>query len=472
MDWHDDIPLTPRAHSGETSEEAYNQIADALTKIAVCVRSLGQYGSSHPLILEMAEAAHLTLSELLAVQPTVAVAVGDSYLALDSFPMEDRAGGLTEFAKLLHERQVGLVKITAGVTQEEILALAELLSLSPEDLTLRGGIETEKTRRNITHIAVEVGALPTESREGKDPADIYEEALILIEEAMRAVESGLRIPVPEIRSVVADTLRSLAGDDKTLLALAGIRSYDRYLAEHSVNVCILSMVLGRDLGLDSVTSLELGVSAMLHDVGKVFVPGDIVKKPGRLTEEEWEHIRRHPTQGARALAGLHDLPALASTIALQHHVRSDGSGYPSLPPGQRPHLLSRLVAIVDSYDALTTERPYRRRWAAQEAIAWMLYEAPGQYDRQLMARFASRAQLYPIGSLVRLKCGDYAVVVGGSHHDPRRPVLRLVGEQAGRVGQGGLVQLANTDDPALDIDAVAQPVEVLLPLTDNYLAAM
>lgn len=471
MDWHDDIPLTPQASSGERPEDAHNRIADALTKLAVCVRSLGQYGSSHPLILEMAGTAHLAISELLAVQPMVAVAVGDSYFALDSFPIEDKSGSLTAFAGLLHERQIGLIKMTAGVTKAEVVAIAEALSLSPEDLTLRGGIQTETTQRGITHIAVEVGVLPTESREGMDPADIYEEALILVEEAMRAVQSGLQVPVPEIRAVVADALRSLAGDDKTLLALAGIRSYDRYLAEHSVNVCILSMVLGRDLGLDSASSLELGVSAMLHDVGKVFVPGDIVRKPGRLTEQEWEHIRRHPTQGARALAGLHDLPALASTIALQHHIRTDGSGYPALPPGQKPHLLSRLVAIVDSYDALTTDRPYRRRWTAQEAIAWMIYEAPGQYDRQLMARFASRAQLYPIGSLVRLKRGDYAVVVGGSYQNPRRPVIQLVGEQGKRAGQVEPIRLADCDDSALDIDAVAQPVEVLLPLTDNYLAA-
>ena len=126
---------------------------------------------------------------------------------------------------------------------------------------------------------------------------------------------------------------------------------------------------------------------------------------------------------------------------------------------------------MDSYDALTTGRPYRRRWTPQEAIAWMIYEAPGQYDRQLMARFASRAQLYPIGSLVRLKRGDYAVVVGGSHNQPRRPDTQAVGDQESRAGQRDLIQLAETDDPALDIDAVAQPVEVLLPLTDNYLAA-
>jgi len=288
---------------------------------------------------------------------------------------------------------------------------------------------------------------------------------------MKAVQSGLNIPIPEIRGVVADSLRSLMRDDTALLALAGIRSYDRYLSEHSVNVCILSMVLGKDLGLDSASTLELGISAMLHDVGKVFVSPEIVGKPGKLSEEEWDQIRRHPAEGARALAGLPDLPALASTIALEHHARGDGSGYPNLPPSQRPHLLSRLVGIVDAYDALTTDRPYRERWTAQQAIAWMLYEARGQFDRQLLARFASRAKLYPIGSLVRLKKGDYAVVVGGSHLHPRRPTLRIVTSSSPTTLDSNLVDLYTNTDPGLEIDTMAQPVEVLLPYADKLIAA-
>jgi len=470
MDEHK-IPSLVEAASGTGSADAHARIADALCKLAVCIRSINQYGRWHPLIQEMTETAQQALAQLLVIQPTVSVATGESFFALDSFPILDSSGCLGGFAKVLNERGIGHLKLIVGVTVEEVLDFAEVLNMAPEDLLLRGGVETEMNQRNVTHIRAEVGVLPVESREGKEPADIYEEALLLVEEAMKAIQSGLRIPVPEIRAVVSDTLHSLMDDDKTLLALAGIRSYDRYLAEHSVNVCILSMVLGRDLGLDAASSLELGISGMLHDVGKVFIPSEIVTKPGRLSEEEWEFIRKHPAHGARALAGLAELPALASTIALQHHCRSNGSGYPALPTDQRPHLLSRLVAIVDTYDALTTERPYRERWTPQMAIAYMLYEAPGQYDRQLLARFASRARLYPLGSLVRLKRGDYAVVVGGSHVNPRRPILRILTGSEVTGTASDTIDLSETDDPNLDIDAVAQPVEVLLPYADSYLAA-
>lgn len=451
--------------------DLHARISESLARTAVCARSVGQYGRTHPLIQELAADAHQVLSELLAVQPTVVLAAADSYFAADSFPLQDESGALSAFAQALQARNGGELKLTAGVTVGEVIDFAEALSYSPEELALRGGLETELDRRGVTHIIVRPSRMPTESREGRDAADIYEEALLLVEEAMRAVQNGLDIPVPEIRAVVADSLRSLMHDSSALLALAGIRSYDRYLSEHSVNVCILSMVLGRDLGLDAASAVELGISAMLHDVGKVFVPEDVVKKPGRLSEEEWQQIRRHPAEGARAIAGLADLPALATTIALEHHVRADGTGYPALPAQYRPHLLSRLVAIVDTYDALTTDRPYRERWTPQQAIAWMLYEAQGQYDRQLMARFAGRARLYPVGSLVRLKSGDYAVVVGGNHSQPHRPVLRLVVGPGLREGTEAVVDLSSNTDPSLEIDVMAQPVEVLLPYADRILAA-
>lgn len=451
--------------------DMHARIADALTKVGVCARTVGQYGRSHPLVEEMVDSAHQAIAELMVVQPSLVVAAGESYLALDSFPLEDSNGCLAGLARLLGERRVSEIKLSAGISREEVLGLAEAMTVTPEDLMLRGGMAAELKKRGVVNIVTRAGVLPVESREARDPADIYEEALVLVEEAMKAVQSGLQISIPEIRSVVADSLRSLIRDDSALLALAGIRSYDRYLSEHSVNVCILSMVLGKDLGLDPASTLELGISAMLHDVGKVFVPPDIVKKPGKLSEEEWDQIRRHPAEGARALAGLPDLPALASTIALEHHVHCDGTGYPGLPPTQRPHLLSRLVGIVDAYDALTTDRPYRERWTAQQAIAWLMYEAKGQFDRQLLARFASRARLYPIGSLVRLKKGDYAVVVGGSHNHPRRPTLRIVTGLNPSDLDATLIDLSTNTDPGLEIDTMAQPVEVLLPYADRLIAA-
>lgn len=452
--------------AGPGSVEAHSRIADSLCKLGIAVRNMSLYGPNHGVVEDAVISAHDSLLHLLIIQPKVTVAVADSYLALDSFPIDDRGGCIEDFAGSLYARGVGELAFSVGITHAEVTEFANVLSLTPEDVGLRGGVAAELKRREVEHIAVRSGGLPAESRLAKDPAEIYEEAQLLVEEALRAVQLGLRIPVPEIRAVVADSLHSLMTDESTLLALAGIRSYDRYLSEHSVNVCILTMVLGRDLGMDAASALELGIAALLHDVGKVFIEEDVVKKPGKLTEQEWQSIQRHPAMGARAIAGLPELPALASTIALEHHIYADGSGYPAISAQHRPHLLSRLVAVVDTYDALTTDRPYRERWTPQQAIAWMLYEAGGRYDRQLLARFALRAGLYAPGSLVRLATGELGIVVKGSFQAPDKPVIKIVSGGSG--GAESLIDLAQNAD--LQIECVAQPVEVLLPLTEQLAA--
>jgi len=469
MTTNSDIPITRNPEPITT--DAHSRIAGAAATFSVSVRLVGLYGHLHPSVAEAVNSACQALARLLILQPTVAVAVCDSFLALDGFPIQDNAGVLTGFAKLLHEKGVTGLMLSAGVTEHDVLEFAEALNLSAADLTLRGGIATELKRRNVTHIQTMSGAGPVESRLGKEPADIYQEALLLVEEALKAVRSGLQIPVSEIRNVVADSMHNLIADETALLALAGIRSYDRYLSEHSLNVCILSMALGRDLGLDPASTLELGISAMLHDVGKVFIPGEVVKKPGRLTEDEWRLVRRHPAEGARALAGLLGLPALAATIALEHHMWCDNTGYPKVPAANQPHLLSRLVAIVDSYDALTTERPYRQRWTPQQAIGWMLYEASGHYDQQLMSRFASKAQLHAVGALVRLANGELAVVTGGSYVHPSEPTVRIVVGESVSGGKPPIIDLSTNTDPGLEIAAVAQPVEAVLQYAERLLAA-
>ena len=443
-------------------------IADFLGKLSGCTRSMSLYGRAHPVLLETTAAAQQSLAEILALHPAVTLAVVDSCLTLDSFPIEENPGSVAALAEELGDRGVGEITFTAGITEDEVANFAEALCTSREDLLIRGGLIEEMEERGVTHIQLRSGIAPAETREGKDPADIYEKALMLIEETLEAVQTGLRIPLPAIRAAVEDSFQSLTFDESGLLALARIRSYDRYLSEHSVNVCILSMVFARRLGIDQSTAVELGISAMLHDVGKVFVPEDVIRKPGKLSEEEWQQVRRHPSDGARALAAMQGLPSLAPTIALEHHAYTDGTGYPGFGPAHHSHLLSRLVAIVDTYDALTTDRPYRERWTAQQALAWMLYEAPNRYDRQLMARFASTSGLYPLGSLVQLMNEQIAVVVSGSTKHPTKPIIKLISGSGQPIG---VVNLLENTDPGLEIKSLAQPVEALLPYTDRLLAA-
>lgn len=459
----DDISLSYRQHAPVINTGA--AVTNALTALGACTRYMNLYGAEHPLMQEKMIDAHNLLVRLLIIQPIVTIGITDPYLTLDRFPIEDPTANLAAFAKLLNARRVVEMQLSAGIAIRDIEILSEILMIAPDEIESMGGIENEMKMRGAVHIQLKEGEVVYDQRDLTDPSDVYNLALNIVGQTFDAVRTGRRIPVPEIRIVVSDTLRNIFADDSAMLALATIRSYNRYLAEHSVNTCILSMALGRDLGLDASVILELGIAAILHETGKAFLPHSIEDKSGKLTEEEWEQVRRHPVEGARMLAGFADLPALAATIALEHHAYCDGSGYPFFPPKHKIHLLSRLVAIVDSYDALTTDRPFRERWSPQKAIGCMLYESHERYDKQLLARFASKAKLYPIGSIVRLKTGDIAIILGGSKEHPYQPDIRMItGSQKGET-----ISLSEIADPLMGIESLAEPVEAIIPYTSAYI---
>lgn len=440
-------------------------LTKALTALSSCSRYANLYGISHPLMHEKLVKVHNLLVRLLIVLPNVKIGVAATYLTLDKFLIEDPSDDLSDFAKMMNARKVVEIRLNSGITIRDIEVFIEVLTIPPDDIKSMGGMRNELKLRGAVHIQVREGEAVNDQPDLTDASDIYNQALNIIGETFDAVISGRPIPVPEIRIIVSDTLRSILADDSAMLALVSIRSYNRYLAEHSVNTCILSMALGRDLGLDASVILELGIAAILHETGKAFLAHSIEDKSGKLTEEEWEQIRRHPLEGARMLAGFADLPALAATIALEHHAYCDGTGYPLFPTEHKIHLLSRLVAIVDSYDALTTDRPFREMLSPQQAIGCMLYESYGRYDKQLLARFASKAKLYPIGSIVRLKNDEIAIILGGSRKHPHQPDIRMITGSR----KGEMIRLSEVDDPSLEIEALAEPVEAIIPYTSAYL---
>jgi len=163
----------------------------------------------------------------------------------------------------------------------------------------------------------------------------------------------------------------------------------------------------------------------------VFVPVEIVRKPGPLTEEEWVDVQNHPVVGARILARTPGLPELSSVVAFEHHIRWDYGGYPKLAHNKALNFYSCLVTIVDCYDSLTTTRPYRTRMSPQEAAGWMVYSGHDQFEPRLLARFAELLDVPTIGTVVRLNTGEWAVVVRGSTKDPARPVVRLLVNEGG-----------------------------------------
>jgi putative nucleotidyltransferase with HDIG domain len=234
------------------------------------------------------------------------------------------------------------------------------------------------------------------------------------------------------RRVSGNLMETLAEDDTVLFGLMAIRDYDQYTFQHCVNVCVLSTALGSRLGLSRAATRELGVAGLLHDVGKLSIPRRILNKPGRLTAAEWDVMKTHPAAGARMLLrerGLEPGIVKAVKVALHHHIRYDGGGYPRLTFSTAPSIFSRIITLSDVYDAMTSVRVYRELPIyPPNAIAYIWQERGRVFHPGLVKAFVSMVGAYPPGSVVRLSDGSIGVVVEPPRgSDPFRPVVKAWG---------------------------------------------
>jgi putative nucleotidyltransferase with HDIG domain len=232
--------------------------------------------------------------------------------------------------------------------------------------------------------------------------------------------------IKEITQAAEEIMNEILSRKNILVNLVDIKSLDNYTYQHSVNVAILSMILGIQLKLSNYELYTLCVGAMLHDVGKMFVPQEIVQKNDKLTEEEYKIIKDHTSKGYDYLKDSLDVSAMARIIALQHHERPNGQGYPERRKGDNIHKLSKIVAIADVYDALTSDRPYRKAMSPNEALEYIMASGGSQFDYEMVKVFASSIIPYPEGSLVKLSTEEIAIVEEVHPRYPLRPKVKVV----------------------------------------------
>ncbi|MBK5939485.1 HD-GYP domain-containing protein [Halochromatium roseum] len=255
---------------------------------------------------------------------------------------------------------------------------------------------------------------------------ILSEANRVVERVMEDARLGRQIEVDPAREVISHAVASIVRNQDAIIGLHRIRSVDRYTFEHSINVAVLMIAFARSLGLETSLIEEIGLGALLHDVGKSQIPDAILNKPGKLTPAEFEVMRSHVDLGHEILAQTSGVSATALDIVVEHHERIDGSGYPKAKSGASISRFGQMAAIVDVYDALTTRRVYHDAMPPSKALRSLLQESPQQFDRTLIQQFIRCVGIYPIGTLVRLESQRLAVVVETGREQLLKPVVRLV----------------------------------------------
>ena len=404
---------------------------ELLRRFGAALRGAQLYAPGHPLVRSNITGFADIAARMLEAAPTLSIAlVGDEVVVGDQ-PISRGGSTLGDLLVRLKAHGIERVTLDRGLTMDEVIALVNALTRRLQATSASRDLPWPE----LPH--VRVGQVRVDQRVETSLADmatirgIYAKAS---EAAVRIWETAAEDGVSrseDVRTVVQDLAQAVAQNRSALLALTSIRTTDTYTFTHMINVSILTMAQARGLGIDGALLREFGVAGLMHDIGKVRTPPEILTKPSRLTPEEFTVMRRHVVDGAEILRRTPDITPLAPIVAFEHHLRHDGSGY---PPVQRPalNLATTLTSIADVYDAMRSKRPYQQSHASHRVVAVLKGEEGKRFDQNLVRRFVQLMGIYPVGTFVRLNTDALAVVAKAYPLDPYRPRVRVVFAPDGR----------------------------------------
>ena len=239
------------------------------------------------------------------------------------------------------------------------------------------------------------------------------------------VRMGNALKLDDAVSLVNEINQSIIRNPSALICLSRLKTADNYTYLHSVSVCVLMIALGRQLGMKDDMLKQAGIAGLLHDIGKVFIPDEVLNKPGKLTDEEFNIVKTHPVKGWEFLKNSGEVNDLILDVCRHHHERVDGMGYPDKLSGEALTLFARMGAVCDVYDAITSNRSYKKGWEPVESIRKMAEWNNGHFDEVVFHAFVKTVGIYPTGTLLKLKSGRLGVVTDQSKKSLVMPIVKV-----------------------------------------------
>ncbi len=358
----------------------------------------------------------------------------------------------------LQNKRVGEIRIS-GILDEKMLKefVYNLMNLDDGDEANAKKLQEDMSQLGIKHIEVEPLEIFEEDElfgGQTDPKEagkkLFFETIGVIKGVVTGVKKNQFINARKLKRMVQGAVNLMVKDESILLGLTTIKNYDEYTFNHCVNVAIYSLAIGRRLGFSKKTLTELGMTGLLHDMGKAKIPKEILNKPDKLDDDEWRLMKEHPMAGVEMMLKIKQLGEMSPKMAIavfEHHLNCDLTGYPKVIRKRDLTVFGRIIKIADCYDAMTTPRAYRKKtYRPEQTLAIMVRDKNG-FDPVLLKVFISIIGIYPIGSLVLLDTKEMGVVyeTNADPHNINRPKVILISQSEGKRKIGPAVDLAEMD---------------------------
>ena len=341
--------------------EFQQDMLQLISNLNAAINNINMYTIEHPQAKRYLETAYLNLTDILRVNKKITLLAIDENLIVDNFSLKASGPHLSQFIRILKDSAIERLTFITGLPKPNFMDLILFLA-ADESKPIRSNefIKLGKIDLKVNEKRAETSPTPSEEQveqleEFKELRDLkYEELKALYHEIKHHKQTDIRGVADMVKAFIGGFARGL----NPLGLLVSLKSSDEYTFTHAVNVCILTMSQAESLGISGQHLYNIGLSSAMHDVGKLFIPDEILNKPGALTAEERKLIESHTVLGSQYLLQVKDIPHLAVLGALEHHLKYDGIGYPTLPAAWKPNMASQMIAVADVFDALRSRGPY------------------------------------------------------------------------------------------------------------------
>jgi HD-GYP domain-containing protein (c-di-GMP phosphodiesterase class II) len=397
-----------------------------------------------------------SLTRLLQEEEEVSFRVRHNSLLLNGVRIKPSLGTYPIFKSVLEElrlRELDALAFMPGLTLEELYRFLPIFARRDKtDGSMYARLQADIDAANISNIVLEKASiLKSPSTLNHNTARIFFLSIVHLKESYKRNQTNEGIKVHTTRRLMQAVYNHIVDNESFVFGLTNLKNYDEYTLNHSVNVCLLATALGRRLGLSRGEIVDLGIAAFFHDLGKLEIPLEILNKPAKLSDGEREVMEQHPFKGAEKLVLLKEskhLPLRAIHVALEHHIKEDLTGYPRYFKKEDVNLFSKIVKVVDVFDAVTTKRVYRTKdFTRAEALSLMLEQSGTEFNPIILKAFVNLMGVFPIGSFVALNTGELGIVFD-LNPDPKllfQPSVKLITDASGNKVDGEIVDLSEMD---------------------------